>query len=478
MSPPIDQALATRLKGFGGVDQAEGYLIRPTRASQIPEIFDLARRSGRTVSFYGSGRSYGDLALGDDALIVNLGRLNKILDYDAEEGIIEVEGGATLEQIWRYTIEDGWWPPIVSGTMKTSVAGAISANIHGKNHFREGTFCDHVLELEIYTPTGSRVLTPLNEEFFGVCGGVGLLGAITRARIALKRIESGDLMVWPVSCANLQDQFDAFERFADDSDYMVSWIDAFARGSGEGRGLFHAAKYVVEADGGKYSLRPEHQELPDTIAGFFPKSIAWKLMRWFNYRTGMKLVNWAKHSQAKLREDGRVRFQPIVQYQFLLDYVPNWEMAYGPRGFHQLQIFVPKDRAYEVFREALRTQQQMKLESYLVVMKRHKSDLFWLSHGVDGYSLAMDFKAPSEKHRQKFEQMTSAIIESTLDAGGRFYLAKDNLLTPEQAARYLGRLALANFRSLKQRFDPEGLISNNLAKRLKLLSQPPGPEED
>ncbi|MFN7172114.1 MAG: FAD-dependent oxidoreductase [Fimbriimonadaceae bacterium] len=478
MSQPVDQALATRLQGFGGVDRAEGYLIRPTRASQIPEIFELAQSSGRSVAFHGSGRSYGDLALGDDALLVNLGRLNRILDYDLEEGVIEVEGGATLEQLWRYTIEDGWWPPIVSGTMKTSVAGAISANIHGKNHFREGTFCDHVLEMEICTPTGTRVLTPRDEEFFGVCGGLGLFGAITRARIALKRIGSGDLMVWPVSCANLQDQFDTFKKFEGDSDYMVSWIDAFARGLGEGRGLFHAAKHVTEANGAQYSLRSEHQELPDTVAGFFPKSTAWKAMRWFNNRTGMKMVNWAKHSQAKSREDGRVRFQPIVQYQFLLDYVPNWELAYGKRGFRQLQIFVPEDRAYGVFREALRTQQRMKLESFLVVMKRHRSDLYWLSHGVDGYSLAMDFKVPSEKHRHKFEQMASAIIDSTLDAGGRFYLAKDNLLIPEQAERYLGRPTLENFNSLKQRFDPDGLISNNLAKRLRLLTQQPEPVED
>ena len=46
-----------------------------------------------------------------------------------------------------------------------------------------------------------------------------------------------------------------------------------------------------------------------------------------------------------------------------------------------------------------------------------------------------------------------------LEAGGRFYLAKDSTLRPSDVRAYLGEETLAKYWRLKHEFDPEGLLT-------------------
>jgi FAD/FMN-containing dehydrogenase len=88
-----------------------------------------------------------------------------------------------------------------------------------------------------------------------------------------------------------------------------------------------------------------------------------------------------------------------------------------------------------------------------------------MTHGLDGYSLAMDFHL-SERNRARMRQLARQMDQVVLDAGGRFYFAKDSTLRPEVVSAYLGAETVARFRALKQRCDPVGLIETNLWRRL------------
>ncbi len=259
-----------------------------------------------------------------------------------------------------------------------------------------------------------------------------------------------------------------FEKFEHNSDYLVSWIDCFGKGKELGRGQIHVAWYQDEPYAFPPSLKPESQDLPDTILGAFPKSVVWRFLKLLNNRPGMRFVNWAKHHASMLLGNGKEIEQSLVGFSFLLDYVPNWRNAYLPGGFIQYQTFVPRAKAQEVFTKQLQLQQEAKLESFLGVLKLHKPDKFIFSHAVDGYSLAMDFKV-TKKNWKRIQELCHKMNDVVLEAGGRFYFAKDSTLRKSDVEGYLGEETLAKFRALKTELDPDTLLTSNLAKRLGLF---------
>jgi len=102
---------------------------------------------------------------------------------------------------------------------------------------------------------------------------------------------------------------------------------------------------------------------------------------------------------------------------------------------------------------------------YLGVVKRHRPDPFWLTHALDGWSFAMEFKvAPAT--RERLWKLCAEMTEVVLDAGGRFYFAKDLVLSAGDVERFLRADRLAAFRALKRRLDPELLLATDLSRRL------------
>lgn len=454
-----------RVCGFGMASCADGYVYQPKSVAEVQEVFDLARKSGRKVVLRGSGRSYGDAAILAEQIVLDISAMNEIIDWDTRTGIIDVQAGFTIEDLWRTTLPDGWWPPVVSGTMFPTLAGALAMNIHGKNNFKAGPLGEHILELEVVTPKGEtlRILqdNPLMNAFIS---SAGLLGVITRVKLQLKAVGTGMLRVKALAQKNWDEQFACFDEHLDQEekpDYFVSWVDCFARGSSAGRGLIHAAWYDKETPA------PATYDLPAKIMGAVPKSQVWRILQRLNNRIGMRTINTLKNFSGKTFESGKEHSQSLVAFSFLLDYVPNWRYAYRPGGFIQYQSFVPRAQAKSVFSEQVRLQHSAGLESYLGVLKRHRADGFMFSHAVDGFSLALDFKV-TEGNREKLWDLCHRMNDLVLAAGGRFYFAKDSTLRPSDVQAYLGEEALDCYHRLKERFDPENLLRSALADRVGL----------
>ena len=130
--------------------------------------------------------------------------------------------------------------------------------------------------------------------------------------------------------------------------------------------------------------------------------------------------------------------QSHAAFHFLLDYVPLWELSYGRNGLIQYQSFLPKETALQTWTEMLATAKKRGLPSYLGVTKRHRPDNFLLTHAVDGFSLAMDFKV-TDRNRAKLSEMLQEFDQMVLDAGGRFYFAKNSETSPETRKGLPGR---------------------------------------
>ncbi|MCA9971520.1 MAG: FAD-binding oxidoreductase [Anaerolineales bacterium] len=458
-----------QVTSWGGASASMAHVFRPTTLEGVRQVFELARQTGRSVGLKGGGNSYGDAFSNSENIVLDLTRMNRILAWEPENGRITAEPGVTLEQLWQYILEDGWWPPVVTGTMKTTLGGCAAMNVHGKNAWQAGPIGDHILSFELLLPSG-EVLTCSRDEhadlFHAAIGGFGMLGCFVSLTLQMKRIYSGYLQVETAAPANLAGMFAFFEQNLARSSYIVGWIDAFASGPALGRGDAHLATYLpAGADPQpQQSLRLEAQRIPDTIMGLVPKSAMWMFMRPFMNNYGTQLINTGKYYAGRFGS-GKRYLQTHAAFHFLLDYIPGWKKSYGGDGLIQYQPFIPAAQAQAAFAEILRTCQRHGLPNYLTVFKRHRPDDFLMTHSLDGYSMAMDFLVTADR-REQLARLARELDEIVLGANGRFYFAKDSTLRPETVVAYLGQKTVDQFLALKNRCDPDCVLQTDLWRRL------------
>ena len=463
------------VEGWGMATGRHARVLRPRSVEEVQACFAAARDAGSSLTLRGTGCSYGDAsapaasARGD---VLDLTRLNRVLDFDDLTGVADLEGGVTIEQLWKHALPRGFWPKVVSGTMYPTVAGASGMNIHGKNNYKVGTFGDNVLEVDLVLPNGE--LRTCNREanadlFHAAIGGFGMLGCITRVQTRTTPVHSGDIEVKGVSCHDLGEMMQYIDAHTGVADYLVGWIDCFAGADGLGRGLIHDARYLPEGADPQPDVtrQVEYQELPGTILGF-PKGEVWRILRLFNNDWGMRLINALKHQAGRVEGHKGFYRQSHAGFNFLLDYVPNWKFAYGRKPGHgliQYQMFVPKETAHAAFTEVLRRCQRRGHVSYLGVFKRHRPDPFWMTHAVDGWSLALDFKV-TPGSRDSLWAMCDELTRVVLEAGGRFYFAKDLVLGYQAMAQAFPEERREAFLALKREVDPDGLLDSALFQRV------------
>ena len=275
------------------------------------------------------------------------------------------------------------------------------------------------------------------------------------------------MRVEPIAVPSFRATIEAFDRLEKTSDYLVGWHDAFGSGEALGRGLIHRATQLSpgEDPDPRAALSVARQSLPGTFFGVLPKSILWLGLWFFLNDPGMRLVNLLKLIGGRSHAKKPPYLQAHAAFHFLLDYVPNWKFAYKPGGLFQYQVFVPRDHAARVFAKLVTIARDHDHPPYLLVTKRHHPDPFWLTHAVDGFSMAMDFKI-TRRNRARFEAMAHAMDEIVMDAGGRFYCAKDSVMRPEVFRRVYPAENVRRFLALKARLDPAGLFSTSLFRRV------------
>ena len=462
-----------RVEAWGMASGAERPIVFPRSTEELAEAFALARREGLTVTLRGGGNSYGDASLGEQSLIVDTTRFARLRSFDAETGVAEVEPGVTVRDLWRHALPRGFWPRVVSGTSFPTLGGIAAANIHGKNNFAVGTVGDAIQDFDLLLADGSLRTCSRTENadlFHAAIGGFGLLGAFTRLKLATKRIHSGELEVTTYAGKNLGELMDYVRAHVHAADYLVGWLDAFARGDALGCGQIHHARYLDEGE----DARPEetltlaHQEIGPNVFGVFPKAQLWRCVRLLNNDHGMTLLNRVRYWQGRLEGLLPPRRWTHNQFAFLLDSIPNWKWSYGRvpgHGLIQFQPFVPDAAAHHVLSEILRRSQARGFVPYLAVLKRHRPDPFWLTHAVDGWSLALDYKV-TPANREELFRFCRTLVELVLAAGGRFYFAKDLVLPAGVLARMFPAERLAAFFALKRALAPQGLFERDLWRRV------------
>lgn len=468
----LDQAVPRELTGWGLRNRAQSETLTPTSRDALADALAAAAAQGRSVCLRGGGSSYGDAALLDGGLTLDSSALNRILAWDAATGVVTVEPGVTIEQLWRHILPDGWRPAVVPGRSAVTMAGALAANIHGKNDWRVGSFGQHVRSFELALPSGERGACSPTERpdlFAAAVGGMGLLGAFTSITLQAARVWSGYVDERQTAHNSLAAMLDAMETAAPTASGLVAWVDTSARGAALGRGLLGESRELAEGEdaNASESLRTVWERWPSApmrALRLAPSALIPTLARPLTRPAGVQFANraqWLRGSRLHAPHWGRVS-QPAAN--FPLDVIPNWRDTYRPGGLIQVQAFVPQHAAHAVFSQMLGRAQAAGHTPSLGVMKKQRASDFTLSYLVDGYSLALDFPVLLRSEASLLA-LATALNDLIVDHGGRVYFAKDSTLTPEQVVRMLPHDNLRQFAEIKRAVDPSDTLQSGLYRR-------------
>lgn len=441
------------MSGWGRTAPTLATLHRPGDADEVAAI--LGHGGTRGAIARGLGRSYGDAAQNAGGQVLLLTGLRSVRDFDVARGLITVGAGLSIAELARLTLPFGWFPPVLPGTSQVTVGGAIAADVHGKNHHREGSFCDHVRAFELVSPGGGRLTVgPEDEAFTTTAGGMGLTGPVVEATIELIAVETDRVRVDTERARDLDDVLDRMERGDEGYRYSVAWIDCLARGRGLGRSVLMRGDHATRDE-----LSPGER---DATLGFAPPRV---LSAPRGVPSGLlsapavRAFNEAYFRRAPRLERGRL--EPLHTFFNPLDGVRDWNRLYGPRGLLQYQLVIPFG-AEAALRTVLERLSGERRPAFLAVLKRFGAGRGLLSFPIPGWTLAVDLPAG----RTELVPFLDELDELVAGAGGRVYLAKDSRLRPELLERMYPQLG--RWRELRAELDPGGSLRSDLARRLDL----------
>jgi FAD/FMN-containing dehydrogenase len=458
------------VEGYGMRNRARCHVVRPRAPEEIAAALAAARQAGETVGLRGGGCSYGDAALNSGHLVVDTSAMTRVQAWDPATGEITVEPGVTIEQLWRHTLADGWWPSVVPGTMAVTLGGAAAGNIHGKNNWRDGVLGDHIVRFDLMLPSGELVTCARDQHpelFHAAIGGMGLLGCFTSLTLRLRRIYSGLVHVVQTAHPSLTDLLAALEAGTTSATHLVGWIDTGARGTHLGRGLLKAMREPAPGEDPypEHSLDPATQPPSSRIMGVLPTSWVPVVGRPIATPLGIRLGTWGIWMRGNLPGAARPHYERYVPANFMLNFIPDFKRIYLPGGLIQHQSFVARAAAPAVFRTIVERSQAAGLAPSLAVLKKHRPSEFLLNYLPDGYSLALDYAVPRGNEAATLALM-GELNHLVADHGGTFFLPKDSTLTPADFRLAFPQAALERFAALKARYDPDELLQTDIYRRV------------
>lgn len=420
--------------GWGRALTAKGAVARPETPDALAAV----------APAFGNCRSYGDAPLNDGGKAIDMTRLDRIISWDNETGLLTVEAGAKIGELARLFAPRGWMPSVMPGTGFATVGGAVAMDVHGKNHHIKGSFCQHVTAITLIQNGKRKRLTPKSGPLWkATCGGLGQTGLIADATLQMTPC-NGDMML--VTERRAPD-WDAHIALLDASDapYTVGWIDATATGPALGRG-------IVEEGETCRGLRPKPRGA---------KTVPLDAPHWALSGPIVKAFNAAYYRRVPAH--GRTVVRTLQDFFFPLDKIHDWNRLYGKRGFHQFQCVVPLDSA-PALKDMLNKIAWSGLASPLAVLKRMgPGRAGYLSFPMEGYTLAVDFP-----NRPGAARLIDTLEDMTMDAGGRLYLAKDALSSG--AAIKTMYPDHPKWAREAAKADPDGALHTDMIRRLNLRS--------
>ena len=455
-----------------GSIRSRSLVARPVTIDQCRETLSYCQEHGMTVCARGAGRGYGDLALNNGQALLDMKLMNRIIEFDESAQTIKVEAGTRLIDIYAEVHHRLLTLPASPTESHSSVAGAICANVNGKDAWRCGSFGNQVVRLTLLLANGEILDIDRSHELFNaVVGGIGLLGIILDATLQLQAIKSPFVEINRIPAANVDEMLARMTETEQTHDAAVVWMDAYARGDSVGRSVVHAAKWIDHDDTDEerqaylqegFGRLDRHRRFGLALHQTFGPILSLMLQL---QRPMMYSFNLLYYGMSRLlwRLDRFSNTELFLRFSFEASFtVPPAHLVCGPRGY-TLQVTFPRSDARAAIIEMLGICRASPCPPVTTILRAHKHDDGLLSFSEDGYSLNFEFH-PKKRHEVGSREAIDRLIEVTAKRGGKVHLAKDQVLRPEQFLQIYPRFP--ELLEYKRKLDPTGLFTSDLARRV------------
>jgi decaprenylphospho-beta-D-ribofuranose 2-oxidase len=431
-----------RIAGWGGTS-----VVGIERQSE-----DIERLTTDVPLSRGLGRSYGDSSLppASRPLVVSTILADRLLGFDDQTGDLTAEAGYSLRDLWDTFLPRGWFTPVSPGTQFVTLGGMVAADVHGKNHHREGTIGAHVRALVVRVASGDIVRCSRDEEpdlFRATIGGMGLTGHILEVTIRLVRIPSPWIFGETRRVKNIGEFIAALKSAGPDWPFTMGWIDCLTRGDNMGRGVLFCGRWATAEEAPRrFPARLRRPAVPFACPS------------WVMGQTVGRVFNTVYYGIHAGTPRGHIIHPESFFYP--LDAVHHWNRLYGRRGFTQYQCVLPESGGAGVVRDLLDRMSRFGAASFLCVIKDCGAEgEGLLSFPLPGVSVALDLPI-----RDNTQDVVDALNEFVVAAGGRVYLAKDAFTRAEHFRAMEPRLG--RFEAIRRQWDPHGRIRSAQSERL------------
>jgi glycolate oxidase len=196
---------ATRLKPYE-TDGLTAYrmpplaVVLPTSTEQVAAVMRYCHQQGIRVVPRGAGTSLSGGALPlEDAVVIGLMRLNRILEIDFDDRLAVVEAGVTNLGITKAVEHEGFfYAPDPSSQLACMIGGNVNMNSGGAHCLKYGVTANNLLGLRLVTPEGDIVevggahLDAAGYDWLGLMtGSEGQLGIVTEVTVRILRGPEG-----------------------------------------------------------------------------------------------------------------------------------------------------------------------------------------------------------------------------------------------------------------------------------------------
>ncbi|MGC9226941.1 FAD-binding oxidoreductase [Caldivirga sp.] len=173
-------------------------VIQPLNTGEVSEILKLANEylvpivpsSGRT-SLHGGPIPY------NGAVVVDLMRMNKVLEVNLEDSYVHSEVGVRLDELNAELARYGhFFPPDPASSAAATVGGSLANGAGGMRGAKYGTVKDWVLGAEVVLPTGEVAF--MGCRTLKCRAGYDLLSLIIGSEGTLGVITNAYLKIWPL----------------------------------------------------------------------------------------------------------------------------------------------------------------------------------------------------------------------------------------------------------------------------------------